>query len=149
MQTNPSFHTQKYTVYPGEYIPMIDVEELNNELTKPHDGSILQPFINVSEHRDHFKVEAAIPGLNREDFYINIDEDILSIAVLHKKLEQIEEKKFQLHEFNYDCFNRNVILPQNIEKDFVKAEYRDGMLSLYFPKTNTPGHHPRSNIIVY
>jgi len=149
METNYSFHTTKYTVYPGEHIPMLDAEEVQQELKRSPEGSTLQPFINVSEHNTYFKVEAAIPGLNREDFYISVEEDVLSIAVLHKKLEKIEEKKFQLHEFNYECFNRNVILPQNIEKDFVKAEYREGMLSLYFPKTTTPGHHPHTNIIVY
>ena len=149
MEANYSFHTNRYTVYPGEHIPMLDTEELQNELKKPHEGSTLQPSINVSEHNSYFKVEAAIPGLNREDFYISVEEDVLSIAVLHKKLEKIEEKSFQLHEFNYECFNRNVILPQNIEKDFVKAEYREGILSLYFPKTNTAGPHPHTNIIVY
>jgi len=149
METNHSFHTSNCTIYPGEYSPMLDTDELLIQLKKSEQLSTLQPFINVSEYNDHFKVEAAIPGINREDFYINVDEDVLSISVLHKKLEQIEEKKFQLHEFNYECFNRNVILPRNIEKDFVKAEYRDGILSLYFPKTNTPGKHPHSNIIVY
>lgn len=149
MESNNHLHTNNCTIYPGEHTPMLDMEELKIELQKPHAGSTIQPFINVSEHREYFKVEAAIPGLNREDFYIHIDEDVLSIAVLHKKLEELEEKKFQLHEFNYECFNRNVILPRNIEKDFVKAEYRDGILSLYFPKTDTPHQHPHSNIIVY
>ena len=149
METTYLFNTNNCTIYPGEYIPILDAEELMNELKKPHEGSALQPFINVSEHNNYYKVEAAIPGLNREDFFVNIDDNILSISVLHKKEELREDKKFQLHEFNYECFNRNIILPQNIEKDFVKAEYREGILSLYFPKTDSPGHHPHSNIIVY
>lgn len=149
METNYLFNTNNCTIYPGEYIPLLDAEELQNELKKPHEGSVLHPFINVSEHNNHYKVEAAIPGLNREDFFVNIDDNILSISVLHKKAPVGEEKKFKLHEFNYECFNRNIILPQNVEKDFVKAEYKEGILSLYFPKTNTPGHHPHSNVIVY
>ena len=137
------------TIYPGEYFPMIKSDELMNELKKPHEGKVLHPFINVSECRNYYKIEAAIPGVKREDFCISIDENVLSISALHKRINVGEPEKFRLHEFNYECFNRNVIIPGNVEMEFVKAEYKEGILSVFFPKTNSPGSPHHINVIVY
>ena len=149
MKTFDQLRTNNRTLYPGEYIPSLDTDELMNELKRPHEGSTLQPFVNVSECGNYFKIEAAIPGVNREDFFIHIDYNTLVISALHKKVPAGGSEKFQLHEFNYECFNRNILLPQNVERDFVKAEYKDGILSIYLPKSDSPVQHDHTDVIVY
>lgn len=146
METNSNFHSTNYTVYPGEYSPRLDTREVNNELKKPN-KVVFHSLLKLIEHNDHFKIEAIIPGMKREDFYIDIDEDILSIAVVHKNNERVQQGNLKAAQF--DCFNEQLILPHNTEKDFVKAEYNDGLLCLYFLKSDSPGDHLHSNVIVY
>ena len=149
MKTAYQFQINNCTLYPGEYKPSLNTEELMSELKKTHEGSTLQPFINVSECNNYFKVVAAIPGVKKEDFFIHIDYNTLSISALHKNVHIVESEKFQLHEFNYECFNRNIILPENVERDFVKAEYNDGILSIYLPKSDSPVVQEHTDVIVY
>ncbi len=149
MQTNYSYQVYPRSVYPGEYIPLVNKDELRKELKKPHEGIVVQPFVNVSEQEDCCKIEVAIPGLQREDFFINIDDNILSIAVLHKKEDLPKEEKFQLHEFNYECFKRHVILPENVETEFVRAEYKEGILVMYLLKTKHPSKSASMQVMVY
>ena len=149
METNPNYHSHNCTLYPGDYFPILNSEEIMMELNKPHDGDSLQPFINVSYHDNYFKVEAAIPGLKREDFFISVDDNILSIAVLHKKTTENVKKQFQLHEFNYECFSRNIPLPDNIETEFVRADYHDGILSIYFPNSTNAQQRTHTHVVVY
>ncbi len=149
MGTFHSSQTNNCTLYPGEYIPLFDAEELKLELKKTKKARIADPFVNVSEQKYYFQLEAAIPGLQREDFFINIDNDIISISVMHKNLNVPEEQNFRLHEFNYDCFNRNVILPEHVETEFVIAEYKNGILKMFLPKTVSASRQPAARVIVY
>jgi HSP20 family protein len=139
----------KCSVYPGEYIPLLNTEELMAELKRPHEGIVVRPHINISEERELVKIEVDIPGLRREDFFINIENNILSIAVLHKKFNAKHKERFQLHEFNYECFNRHIILPENVDTEFVSAEYKTGILKMYLPKTDYPSKLTSAQVIVY
>ena len=105
--------------------------------------------MNVSEQENYCKIEVAIPGLQREDFFINIDDNLLSIAVLHKKEHFDAGEKFQLHEFNYECFRRHIILPDTVEKEFVRAEYNEGILVMYLLKTKYPAKSAPMQVMVY
>jgi len=149
MQSHSPHQNYPRSVYPGEYVPLFNKEELKKELKKPHEGIVVQPFVNVSEQENYCKIEVAIPGLQREDFFINIDDNILSIAVLHKKEHFEAEEKFQLHEFNFECFRRHIILPDNVEKDFVRAEYNEGILVMYLLKTKYPSKSAPMQVMVY
>ena len=97
MKTFDQLRTNNRTLYPGEYIPSLDTDELMNELKRPHEGSTLQPFVNVSECSNYFKIEAAIPGVNREDFFIHIDYNTLVISALHKKVPAGGSEKSTSH----------------------------------------------------
>jgi HSP20 family protein len=137
------------SVYPGEYIPMVKAEELAEALKKQQEGTKVQPLVNIREQQDCFHIDLAIPGLKREDFFINVNDNILSIAVLHKNCGNVPENSFRLHEFNYECFNRHIILPENVDAEFVIAEYKEGVLRLYLPKAGQPVTNPHKPIVVY
>ena len=92
----------------------------------------------------------AAPGLQREDFFVSINElGLLSISALHKEPKRIENEKYQRHTFNYECFTHELILPENIDTDFNKAEYNAGILYIWFLKTEKPYQKRASTIIVY
>jgi HSP20 family protein len=141
--------TKECFIYPGEYIPLFNTEEVWKELGHPQEGNMLLPPVNVTEFPDSFKIEAAIPGMKREDFLIDADNNVLSISVLHKEGRGGKKENFQLHEFNFNCFNRHVILPENADTEFVKAEYKNGMLTIYVPKIIKPSFNRHTRIVVY
>ena len=134
--------------YPGEYIPApLELDELVEELRKPHEGTT-KPLVNIVEMRELFKVEVAAPGLKREDFYVNINGNQLSIYVLHKESEVFKRIYLQ-HEFNYCCFKREIILPDKFDTEFLQARYSDGVLSISLPKVKDDHVHRVSRIMVY
>lgn len=147
MQTSPTpFH--EVSAYPGEYTPVqFKFESLAEELLKPHEGAS-NPAYNICETPEYYKIELAAPGLQREDFFVSITEQgYLSISALHKESHQNEE--YRKHAFNYECFNRELLLPENVDTDFLKAEYRAGILSFWFLKVNKPSQRRASIVIVY
>jgi HSP20 family protein len=136
--------------YPGKYTPLpLKFERLMAEFSKSHEGA-RNPDFNVCETSEYYKIELAAPGLQREDFFVSVTEQgRLSVSALKKESHGVENEKFMKHTFNYECFNRELLLPENIDTDFIKAEYRKGILSFWFLKTEKPYQKRTSIIIVY
>jgi HSP20 family protein len=82
---------------------------------------------------DAFIIEVAAPGLKSGHFLVSIDENVLSIAVLHKNTET-GNKRYHQHEFNYSCFKRKIVIAGNIDADFLSAVYEDGIFCIRLPK---------------
>ena len=135
-----------YSTYPGEYIPApLMLEELLAELQHTHEGES-RPLINVAEMPDVFIIEVAAPGLKSGDFYVSINDNALTISVLHK---ETDKKLYHQHEFNYCCFKREIVLPGNVDADFLSAVYEDGILCVRLPKSKAPVMNHVERIIIY
>jgi len=147
ISNNPN---HEVSAYPGEYTPIqLKFETLVAELSKPHEGA-RNPSYNICETSEYYKIELAAPGLQREDLFVSITEHgHLSISALHDTADNIENETYKKHTFNYECFNRELLLPENIDTDFIKAEYRKGILSFWFLKTEKSYQKRASTIIVY
>ncbi len=137
------------SVYPGDYVPLFKAAEMQEELKGFNKNEMVFPPANITELADAYKVEVAIPGAKRENFLIQADENILSVAVVHKQLGQADTENFQLHEFNYNCFDRHIVLPHNANTEFISAEYKTGILRLYIPKVKQPAKNLHTTIVVY
>lgn len=134
--------------YPGEYIPApLTLEELLDELQKPHKGEA-RPLVNVMEMPEVFIIEVAAPGLKSGDFYVSITDNVLTVSVLHKEKEA-GKKLYHQHEFNYCCFKRDIVLPGNVDADFLSAVYADGILCVRLPKSKVPVMNHVERIIIY
>ena len=138
------------STYPGEYKPIQSkFDTLPEELSKPHEGAST-PEYNICESPEYYKIEMAAPGLKREDFFVNInDQGHLSISALHVNPKRIENEQYRKHTFNYECFTRKLLLPDNIDTNFNRAEYIAGILSIWFLKTKKLYLKRASMIIVY
>lgn len=147
MKANFSY-SKECLVYPGEYIPLPGIEVLVGQLCKTGEESAVKPLINMDELKDCFKIEVALPGIRREDIFIHMDDNILSIIVLHKNSEVLKEK-LQIHEFDTDFLERHLVLPNNADAEFVCAEYRLGMLNIYIPKNDKIPKNITGPIVVY
>ena len=142
-------HTKEYCVYPGEYNPLPEAEALMHKLHKPGMHPLASPPLNMDEFEDCFRIEMAIPGVLREDIFIQVQHSILSVMVLHKEYRNLKNKKLQIHEFDAGLFERHLLLPDNADTEFIIAEYKQGMLNLYVPKTSLPAKNNISYIVVY
>ena len=140
-------YAKECMVYPGEYTPMPEIEALLGE-SIIHSRASAKPLVNMDELTDCFKFKVALPGVKREDIFIHACNNILSVAVLHKDCRKLKEQ-LQIHEFETECFGRNIVLPENADTEFASAEYKDGTLSLYISKTHEPSKINTQHIMIY
>tara|TARA_B100000949_G_C14229399_1_gene428230 strand:- start:396 stop:839 length:444 start_codon:yes stop_codon:yes gene_type:complete len=93
------------------------------------------PAVNIQETEDNFLVEVAAPGKTKEDFNIELDNDVLTISSESKKENTEEEKgKFTRREFSYSTFKRAFSLPETVDNAKINASYENGVLLINLPK---------------
>ena len=145
--TNLQHYSEKYRVYPGEYIPLLEPGDIEEEHRKRTNVKIEEPSVNVTELSDIFKIEVSVPGMKREDFLVQVHENILFVAVLHKR-KQDETRVARMHEFDDDFLERHIFLPPKADTQFISAEYKEGVLHFYLPKITSQSSGPISAAIV-
>ncbi|WP_317899862.1 Hsp20/alpha crystallin family protein [Aurantibacillus circumpalustris] len=99
--------------------------------------SVTTPAVNVKETNSAFELEMAIPGLNKKDFKIAIENNKLYISAEseNKKEEDSEDGRYSRREFSYQSFTREFHLPENsVNENNISANYTDGILHVVVPK---------------
>ena len=94
------------------------------------------PAVNVKETDDEYTLEVAAPGMKKDDFKINLENNQLTISSeLKKEKENKEEDIFTRREFSYQSFLRSFSIPENVvEGEKITAKYSDGILTVKLPK---------------
>lgn len=95
------------------------------------------PAINVIENEKNYIVELAAPGLTKEDFNVNINDDgNLSIKMEQKRENKEENKKahYLRREFSYSKYEQTLLLPDDVDKEAISAKVNDGVLVVELPK---------------
>jgi len=108
------------------------------------------PAVNVREDNDQFTIEVAAPGMKRDDFKVELDQNVLTI-LSHKeeRQEENEAQNYTRREFNYQSFQRSFTLPENkVEGEKIAARYVDGILLISVPKKEEAKVKPVKQITV-
>ena len=92
------------------------------------------PAVNVIEEDKGFRIEVAVPGLSRDDFNIEVDNDVLTISSVEKEKKEDKKHNYTRREFSYRSFKRSFQLPETIDQDQIQASHEAGVLSLNLPK---------------
>lgn len=92
------------------------------------------PAVDIHETDDTFVVSADLPGLNKEDIHINVEDNTLTIKGEKKFEEKVPRDRYIRVERTYGTFVRSFSLPQNVDSTKIKATFRDGILDLTLPK---------------
>jgi HSP20 family protein len=92
------------------------------------------PAVNIAENDNAFNIELAVPGLKKEDFKINLDKNVLTIAAEKKNENNAETKKYSKREYSYNSFVRSFTLPETADYTKIEADYTDGILNLTIAK---------------
>lgn len=93
------------------------------------------PPVNIVETEEAYIVELVAPGLEKENFNIEIDNDLLTIASkITTENDEQAESKFTRREFVFSSFKRSFTLPETVKEDEINASYTNGILKLMLPK---------------
>ncbi len=107
------------------------------------------PSVNVKETDDEFIVEVAAPGMKKDDFNVNLENDMLTVSSERKEEKEGKEAAYTRREFSYQSFQRTFTLPENIvDGDKIDAKYSDGILRLVLPKLEHARKKPSRQITV-
>jgi HSP20 family protein len=94
----------------------------------------LVPAVNISETADQYQIELAAPGLSKEDFKVNLERKMLSIAVHQEQSTDQDNRSYSRREFSYNSFTRSFTLPDSADEHAIQAKYNDGILHIHIPK---------------
>jgi HSP20 family protein len=93
------------------------------------------PAVNINETKDEFKIEVAAPGLKKEDFKVNLDNDVLTISSEKEESKEENDDSIRRREFSYSSFMRSFQLPeQEVDSERIQAKYENGILKIELPK---------------
>mgnify|MGYP001565941927 CR=1 FL=1 len=108
------------------------------------------PSVNIKETADDFHVEVAAPGMKKDDFKIELDNEVLKIS--SEKQTEDESKNgenYTRREFSYQSFMRTFHLPRTVvDESKIKASYSDGVLRIQIPKREEAKKMPPRQIAV-
>ena len=90
------------------------------------------PSVNSLENNDSFEIDLAVPGMKKEDFTIELNDKVLVIS--SETSSTMENDKMRLNEFNFSSFQRSFRVPDSVDQDKIKANYKNGILKIKLPK---------------
>lgn len=107
------------------------------------------PSVNIKEDEEGFEVEMAAPGLTKNDFNIELNNDQLTISSEKKEEKETkEDKQFTRREFSYQSFCRTFALPNTADAEKIKAKYDNGILKIGIPKKEEAKPKPPKQITI-
>jgi HSP20 family protein len=120
--------------------------DLGTGLVSNFNTGITLPAVNIKEDNENYFLEVAVPGMKKEDFNLEIDNDILSISAATKSDSEKTEDNYTRREFGYSSFKRTFTLPDTVQADKIKAKYEHGILNVHIPKREEAKRKPVKRI---
>ena len=106
------------------------------------------PSVNITENNEEYSIQLAAPGLEKKDFKIEIENDMLTISSQKEQETNEEKDNYRRREFSYQSFSRSFQLPQNSQTDKIDAHYQDGILKITLPKKEVSLPVPKKEIAI-
>ncbi len=134
--------TQNGRFIPRTYSDLLD-SFLKDSFFESKNGSFL-PSADLAEDDKGYYLNLVIPGVNKEEVKIELNEGILSISGEKKFVKEENGKKYHTVESSYGAFKRSFKLPDNANAEAIEAEYKDGILAITVAKKE--GKNVKSSI---
>lgn len=135
---------RRRTAFPGMVDEFFGKDFLSNFLDTQ--TGISMPSVNIVEGKDDFRIEVAAPGLEKKDFKINLENNVLTISSEKEMKEEKADDKYMRREFSYSSFQRSFSLPNTVDAEKINANYKDGVLNLVIPKKEEAKEKPARSI---
>jgi HSP20 family protein len=124
----PTFTRRSFRPF---YMPNVVDEDFFN-LFQNRSGSV--PAVNIREDEKNYALDLAVPGIDKKDLKIDVNEDVLTISSENRNESDENKNGFRRKEFSYSAFSRSFYIPENVDRDKIDASYKDGVLSISLPK---------------
>lgn len=111
----------------------LPVTESFSTLTAPKVGMMV-PEIDIHETKKFIKLKAELPGMEKNDIKLTMQEGILTFSGEKKFEEESEEDNIPVVECQYGKFERTFTLPSSVDQSKVKANFKNGVLTITVPK---------------
>ncbi len=115
----------------ANYLNLFD-QIMNDNFHKSNHTTCTKPATNIIENEDSFELSLAVPGIEKKDIKIDLEDNLLTISS-EKEVEK-ENVNFSRKEFGYHSFSRSFTLPKTVEVENIKADYKNGLLNITIPK---------------
>ena len=93
------------------------------------------PAVNVQENDDQYVIEVAAPGMKKDDFKVEVNNDVLTISAEKEEKDEKKDEGYTRREFCYSSFNRSFAIPKNeVDDSKIDAKYEDGILKIKLHK---------------
>ena len=118
------------------------IKSVQVDNTKDFGWSWTRPLANIEESPESYIISLAAPGLEKPDFNLSVDQNILKVTVDKPKTENSNKKLKS--EFSYHHFTRNFKISQDVNKESIKAAYANGVLIITLPKKEGAQDSPKT-----
>jgi HSP20 family protein len=93
------------------------------------------PSVDISETGQEYLIRAALPAVKKEDVKVTYENGMLTLSGERHQKEEQKDVKYHRVENSYGHFSRSFVLPDAIDADAIRAESKDGLLTIYVPKS--------------
>lgn len=92
------------------------------------------PAVNVKENEKAYDLEVAVPGMDKKDINLAIEDHMLIISSEMKEEKKEDKESYSRREFHYNAFKRTFNLPEEVEESKIEAHHENGVLHIRIPK---------------
>lgn len=124
------YNTSDYV--PATFSSLID-RFFNDTMTRSG-GSAFQPRVDIVENDNAFELHVAVPGMNKEDFSLEVKDNFLTISGERKFSSEKKDANWHSIETQFGSFSRSFSLPENVDAAKISAKYNNGILEVMIPK---------------
>jgi HSP20 family protein len=110
------------------------MDEFFNDVVNDRRGNFV-PSIDISETEDEFQISAQLPGMNKEDINISLENGRLAISGERSFENEEKGKTYHRVETKYGSFERSFQLPDNVDEESISAAYENGILNISIDKS--------------
>jgi HSP20 family protein len=97
-------------------------------------GTSSAPSVNISENDKNYVLDFAIPGIDKKNLNIEMNEGVLTISSEVKNESEESKNEYRRKEYSYSSFSRSFYIPEDVNTEKIEASYKDGILSVALPK---------------
>ncbi len=95
------------------------------------------PSANIIDYKDRYQIDLAVPGMEKEDFDISIENGVLIVRAEITLEEESESENYTRKEFSCQSFSRSFNLPLDCDEESIRANYKNGILCFTIGKLRT------------
>ena len=98
-------------------------------------GNGWEPDVDILERKDDFVISAELPGLDKKDLSLTLEDDILTLKGEKVRPAAEEDEDYDLSERRFGKFSRTFVMPESIKPEKIKTSFKDGLLRVSIPKS--------------